>query len=85
MPDSEPTNRQLRQAMLDLKFEVALLQRRIVQLEQESQRRHAVLVEMLCTPGGAQAYFAGAIPVDLPEVQALFRKSPPGSPHSDRE
>ena len=75
MSDSEPTDRQLRQAMLDTKLEIVKLQRRIQQLEIESQRRHAMIVELLCTPGGAQAYFAGAIPVELPEVQALFRKS----------
>ena len=80
MSESE---RPLKTLVLDLKLEVASLQRRIMQLEEESQRRHAVLIELLTTPGGAQAYFSGAIPVNMPEVDRLFRKPPPQEPHSD--
>ena len=69
--------------MLSLKFEVASLRNQIIRLDNEAARRHALIVEMLCTPGGAQAYFSQTVPYRMPGLDAMFKRSPLREPCTD--
>ena len=75
--------REVSRAHLDLKWELSQVWARMISLENELQRRHGVIVEMLCTPGGAQAYFSQAVPYRMPGLDAMFKKSPPREPYTD--
>ena len=75
--------RDVSRAHLDLKWELSHVWAHMNRLENELQRRHGVIVEMLCTPGGAQAYFSQAVPFPMPGLDAMFKKSRQPEPYTD--